>query len=186
MPPKFWNSEKLLGLTAILISLGTLFTVVFQTNLMRKQQYAAALPYLEIWPNRPNSESASLWLINNGLGPAFVKKVQVVYQGKVYPGDLVRFFDLDWVQREDTLREYTYASVSPGRLIPPGEKVEMLKVTDSLKDFDIVKKWLFERGVKLEVIFASVYDEYWLATDFGAAPTPCDNLKNCGTPSSDE
>jgi len=35
----FWNNEKLLGISALLVSTMSLIVFVYQTDLLRKQQY---------------------------------------------------------------------------------------------------------------------------------------------------
>ncbi|MEM9718746.1 MAG: hypothetical protein AAGA10_05845 [Bacteroidota bacterium] len=182
MPAKFWNSEKLLSISAILISLATLFTVIYQANLMRKRQYASVLPYLELWQSRINGETFGLSLVNNGLGPAFVKRVQVIYQDKAYPGDLHDFLYSDIVLKEDSIKKLFYSNLLPGRLIPPGGTVELLKVEGSARDFQILKKWISSRNVQLEVIYSSVYEEFWSLKGIGDAPTSCRSVAKCGTP----
>ena len=183
---KFWSSEKLLGLSAILISLATLFTVRYQTDLMRKQQYASVLPYLEIWPQRMSVDNWALILENNGLGPAFVKKVQIVKEDSVFEGDLIAYLQNHFTQyqeRWDTTGSTLYANIVPGRLIPAGEKIEMFRSQDSKQNFDLLEEIIYGENVKLEIIYASVYDEYWVANDYAEAPVPCKNAKSCGTKS---
>lgn len=48
MKKRFWNTDKLMSFLAILLSVGTLLVFIYQTNLIRKQQYAAVYPYLEM------------------------------------------------------------------------------------------------------------------------------------------
>ncbi|MEM6662936.1 MAG: hypothetical protein AAF666_12250, partial [Pseudomonadota bacterium] len=42
-----------------------------------------------------------------------------------------------------------------------GREVELLKVEGSARDFQILKKWISSRNVQLEVIYSSVYEEFW-------------------------
>ncbi len=186
MPPKFWNSEKLLGLSAILISLATLFTVGYQTGLMRKQQYASVLPYLEIWPQRQSNDNWAVILENNGLGPAFIKKVQVVKEDTVFEGDLINYMEIigDRLMEEwDTAGSTLYSSLVPGRLIPAGEKIELFRSQNSEKNYALFEQVIYGENVQLEIIYASVYEQYWVANDYAEAPVPCESLQNCGTPS---
>jgi hypothetical protein len=52
------NTDRLLSLIAMLIGLGSLFIIVYQTALLREQQEASALPYLMVGivanPERPD------------------------------------------------------------------------------------------------------------------------------------
>ena len=47
MEERFWSSENILGVSAILISLGMFISIVYQNRLIQKQHSAAVLPYLE-------------------------------------------------------------------------------------------------------------------------------------------
>ena len=47
MEERFWSSEKILGVSAILISLGMFISIVYQNRLIQKQHSAAVLLYLE-------------------------------------------------------------------------------------------------------------------------------------------
>ena len=48
MSKKRLSSEMLIGLTAMIISLSTLIVFVYQTNLIRKQQYMSVYPHLNM------------------------------------------------------------------------------------------------------------------------------------------
>ncbi|MBT8223808.1 MAG: hypothetical protein KJN96_11640, partial [Eudoraea sp.] len=43
-----WNSDRILGLSAMSISFITLVIFIYQTNLMSKQNYLSILPYLQL------------------------------------------------------------------------------------------------------------------------------------------
>ncbi|MGB5387768.1 MAG: hypothetical protein WBN20_13370, partial [Eudoraea sp.] len=43
-----WNSDKILSLSAMSISVLTLIIFIYQTNLMSKQNYLSILPYVQI------------------------------------------------------------------------------------------------------------------------------------------
>ena len=42
------NTDRVVSLSAMLIGLGSLFIIVYQTALLREQQAASALPYLMV------------------------------------------------------------------------------------------------------------------------------------------
>jgi FtsP/CotA-like multicopper oxidase with cupredoxin domain len=86
------NSDRLFGVAAFLISMGMFFVYIYEARLFQKQQYASALPYLEMW-NSGGGSSYRLLLVNNGVGPAFVRKMGVHYRGKVYNMDHVAFYN---------------------------------------------------------------------------------------------
>jgi hypothetical protein len=76
-----WSSEKMMGVTAIFISLLSLFAIIYQSYLGREdnkltriQQSAAVLPYLSTWFHQSNGEFKFV-IGNKGVGPAFIKEV---------------------------------------------------------------------------------------------------------------
>ena len=163
-----WNSDKILSISAFVVSIATLLALLYQVKLAqnqvemaRKGQKASVLPYIEIWPQRQNPNSFSLSLVNNGIGPAFIDEISVLAGDKVYQGDPNSFY---WnvIVQEDTIN-FGYADVSPGRLVPAGEHVAMVETNISQKDADLLVKWFGSEGEATVVIkFSSVYGDQWI------------------------
>ena len=172
-----WNSDKVLSISAFIISIATLLTLLYQVRLaqdqvelVRKEQKASVLPYIEIWSNS-NMGFANLYLANNGIGPAFIEEISILFDNEVYRGDPASFY-YDVVQQEDTIR-ILFATIKTGRVIPAGEKIEMIETTDSQKDADLLKKWYgYEGKVKVRIRYSSVYDDQWVTEGIGSIPTP--------------
>lgn len=155
----FWNVEKLLGITAILVSIGTLIIIVYQTNLMRKQQYAAVLPYLEVWNSNPNSSTYRLLLLNNGVGPAFIDGIKVLYKDTVHIGDPATFYK-NIVYPSDTIN-FGYSNLNKGRLVPAGREVELVSCTNSEINADKLRKLFGSEKAKVQITYSSIYGEQW-------------------------
>ena len=75
------NGDRIVSLTALLVGLGSLFVIVYQTNLARQSQRASVLPCLSI---ALTSNDAGVFLVvgNVGIGPALIQDVRVRYQGR--------------------------------------------------------------------------------------------------------
>lgn len=43
-----WDTDRIVGISAMIVGVGSLFIVIYQTALIREQQKAQALPYLLI------------------------------------------------------------------------------------------------------------------------------------------
>jgi hypothetical protein len=157
---RFWSSDKFISLTAFLISVSTFALYLYQTHLIQKQQYASVLPYLELGNSGDGDKLYKLVLVNNGIGPAFVRKVQVHYKGKSYSLDPARFYGQVLVAT-DTLYHFYYSNLSPGRVIPPGKEIELLGTTDPRS---VRKCWQIfgSEMAKIEITYASVYGEEWV------------------------
>ena len=168
---KAWSSDRWLSLLAIIASLGTLFTVVYQTDLIRKQQYASVLPYLELW-NSSQSDSYRLILVNNGIGPAFLEDVSIVYRDSVYRMDPANFLYSE-ILKTDTIRNVTYSNIQKGRLIPPGTRIELLSVVGHTENSDRLWSWFSgddpdrKELPEIEITYSSVYGERWKVAKYG-------------------
>jgi hypothetical protein len=77
------SSNRIVSISAFLISIGTLVTFVYQTKLMREQQNAAVLPYLEMWYT-DTPEKFEINIYNKGLGPAFIQDYKIYKNDSIY------------------------------------------------------------------------------------------------------
>ncbi|MFA8434547.1 MAG: hypothetical protein ACEPOZ_08535 [Marinifilaceae bacterium] len=162
---KFWNLEKLIGIVAFVISLGTLFTFIYQTRLMREHQRASVLPYLEInyltWP-----DNFVLQVENNGIGPAFVKDVRIKYKDSIYHLDPADFL-IDKLLPSDTVEPFILSqySISKGMLIPAGKTVKMLSAKGK-EGCVYLTKIFAKKAAVTEITYSSIYQETWITKGF--------------------
>ncbi|MCU0353564.1 MAG: hypothetical protein MUD08_07490 [Cytophagales bacterium] len=173
--PKF-NADRLIGISAFIISLGTFAIYIYEASLMRqqaeltrKQQFASVLPYLMTGISYPGKGSFKLVLVNKGLGPAFVKEIRLIYDGKKYEGDPHGFY-VRFIQPKDTSFGFMYTNVTPGRVIPAGEMIELIAIQDDPHSQQKAGEWFGSQKAKLEIVYASVYDEKWKLTGFEGQP----------------
>jgi hypothetical protein len=173
------NNDRLFGIAAFLISMGTFFVYIYEARLLQKQQYASALPYLEMWNSKPKPGIYKLVLVNNGVGPAFIKDIKVHYRGKVYKGDHVRFYQTVIPQHERI--QFLNSNIPVGRVIPAGQSIDIISLEGSLAAADRVNK-LFGDGkakdtdkAKIEITYSSVYDETWRVFGMQGAPQKLDD-----------
>ena len=166
---KFWSTDTIVSISAILISLGTFISIIYQNRLIQKQQSASVLPYLEIW-NSQDIDRYQLVLMNNGIGPAFIRDVRVIFEGEEYPGDPYKFFVTEVLQR-DSIRNVSYSNLVNGRLIPAGETVDLLAVHNSSEHSKKLSSW-FSSGEKarIEIEYESVYGDRWIASGIAQEP----------------
>ena len=90
------NTDRVLSVTAILIGVATFSIYLVQTRLIVEQQHANVWPCVLVAYNnsgeRQGKESFEVTVKNKGIGPAIVKRVDILYKGKRYEsfGDLFR------------------------------------------------------------------------------------------------
>lgn len=169
---KNWSSDRWLSMVAIVASLGTLFTIVYQTNLIRKQQYASVLPYLEMWNSNPGREGMNYIYVlkNNGIGPAFIKKVSVHRGDSAYVDDPASF-TLRVIKAEEPVTNFYFTNIKKGTVIPAGARIELVGVRNDSINSPIIKRWLSQTdSIEVEIVYESVYGERWSARGIANEP----------------
>ena len=190
---KFWNADKIISLSAFVVSIATLLALMYQISLsgeqnelaqrqqelVRKQQYASVLPYLELRIGTNNGNRLfEFMLYSNGVGPAFIEEVRTIYDGQVYLGPPSSFYrEVILPDDKDTI-SLGISSIYEGNLIPSGRETAMLTAYDyssTPADRDRLLAW-FGRPTdepelaRVEIIYSSVYGERWIVRGVGAIP----------------
>ena len=183
------NTDRVVSLSAMLVGLGSLFIIVYQTALLREQQAASALPYLMIGV-MANSDRTYIVARSTGVGPALIEDVVVRYHGSEIKQDPHDFF-LE-VRPEAAAVGVSVDRLIPGRLVSAGEAILMLgtegdgappMVGEFLKLFDlgdVPQSWYDGVGtVKsgpdkavIEITYRSVYGDRWRVTSDTVVPQP--------------
>ena len=171
MKKKFWTSEKLLGLSALLVSLFTLVVFIYQTNLIRKQQYMAVYPYLELGNYSPESLEYKYTLTNKGVGPALIKSVEVRDRmGKSY--NSIHEYLCNKLHTSDSVWTYR-ADIYEGRLISAEEEIILFGLFDeeqarsrgipknTTKGAIKLHHTLNSNDLVIKITYESIYGESW-------------------------
>jgi hypothetical protein len=183
------NTDRVLSLSAMIVGLGSLFIIVYQTALLREQQKASALPYL--WLGlQVNDERSYVFVRNTGVGPAMIEDVVLRYQGREIRQDPYDFF---LEVRPESLKNdgLSVDRLVRGRLVPAGDWINILGAEGNgqamggtlMSVFDIgevPQAWYDARGIAksgpnkaiIEVTYASVYGDRWRVTSDNVVPQP--------------
>ncbi len=177
-----WNSDKIVSLSAMSISIITLIIFIYQTNLMSKQNYLSILPYLSLSiSNSPGDGSFMLKLENHGVGPAIIESVTFTYEDKKY--DLEEFdseiftFLRTKAPELDSIKSISHSSLDKGMAIPINTSYGVLEVKNSSSDYELIStslSRLLEEGLQYEVIYRSIQDERWLINNDTQGPKKLD------------
>lgn len=180
--PRKLDSNRLLSLTAMLISLLTLIIFVYQTNLLRKQNFISILPYLSVdTSNDIGNQQYRVDLTNNGVGPAIMERVRFRYNDTWY--DLADFdhslfsFLIERAPALDTLSSTSYSLVEPGRAITARTTYNLLTVKGSDAGRELIARTLerlISEGMEYEIIYRSIQDERWKITTADFSPVRID------------
>jgi hypothetical protein len=181
------HTDRIVSLSAMVVGVGSLIIILYQTQLMREAQHASALPYLAIAVSS-NDDGAYITLRNVGVGPALIEDVHVRYQGRELAGDPYDFYI---GLKRTGFREYiSVDKVMPGRLIPAGEGIRMLgaggparvpMLTELLRLFDIAEvpeAWYSgEKTTRsgpgkavIDITYSSIYGDRWRISSDAIVP----------------
>ncbi len=177
---KFWTSEKLLSLSALLVSLCTLIVFAYQTNLVRKQQYATVYPHLIVGNVGSGKLDYRYILQNKGVGPAVLKHIHIQTGGGQLYADFEDYV-YNSVTKEDSIYYYS-ATLYPGRLLQPDEIIPVIELSDNeelkssgrplntYKSSAKLYEVLNTDSLTVEITYESIYGESWTVTNYTYAP----------------
>ena len=172
--------EKASTLLVIIASLGSLFIIFRQTDLMSKQfdlqrleQHKSVLPYLTMY-NTSNGSNYSYTLANKGIGPALINEINITYKDSIYKNhDLRTFFNAVIVKEDSLFKNYKdigHSSISKGMLLPTNSTSFMVShKSDNKNKVKSLRKW-FNQKINIEIIFSSIYGEQWRLSSFSNTP----------------
>lgn len=169
------DTNKLMGMAAIFISILSMFAVIYQSylareenELMRIQQSATVLPYLDYWYNNVG-DGYKFVIENKGVGPAFIKDVKfmgVDLENK----DTINFNDSNKLYDFIKQQSMFFDSISMVRnqfqantLLSPNEKKEFFDFSfDNMKQKERFSEEFYKYYVGLTVSYEDVYGSTWV------------------------
>jgi hypothetical protein len=178
---KKFDADKWLAISAMIVSIGTLAALAYQSLLMRESERASKLPYLYV-QLQSTDMSNSIVLANTGIGPALIDEVRIDYQGKLIESDAYDFYlsqRPEIVKPGSSVTALSVDKVQRGRLIPAGGAVYMITVgakdnrrqmQDFLRLFQIAevpRLWYSDAGLTgtegaiIDITYSSVFGERW-------------------------
>jgi hypothetical protein len=149
-----WASLAAIAISALALALG-----IYQTRLMQTQARASVWPYLALG-FRYNADGFSLYVRNNGVGPAAVRSVHVSIDDRParHWSDVLQPIlpQVDSIEMQ--------VSALKGVVIPPSLNRETDVDAMSLKA-GAVADAMFKAAnrLKIDVCYCSIYDECWIA-----------------------
>ncbi len=183
MPFKKVSADRLLGISAMIISVLTLAIFIYQTDIMRVQSKLSVKPRLDFTTNQGAKDSLIHFqevIENKGLGPAIIDSIYFKYEGEAYVPDPENFVKLKFPK----LLEYGYfsqhATLGKGTALTPDEERSIFVYQFQEKMWDSVFGYLgmtekSELPFTIEVVYTSIYeDELWKVTTLESEPIKLD------------
>ena len=172
-----WDTDRIIGLSVMMISLLTLFIFIYQTNIMRAQSRLSVTPLLSF--NQAESITDSTYRIkcsikNKGLGPALVESVTILYKGERIELRFADFFETYFGKFTQYANLESETHLSKGTVLSAGEAVNFFTVSVPISD---LQEFLDYAGFDendppfdVEVVYTSVYREKWSVKLKGEGP----------------
>jgi len=165
------------------MSFVTLLIFMYQTNLMKKQNYLSILPYMAVTDTHNGAEQTfKLNLHNHGVGPAIIESVAMIHQTKKY--DLSNFdnniysFLINRAPQLDSIRNFSSSTLDKGMAIPANTIYNIFAVTNSSRDYVLITnaldRLLVEEELDYEIVYKSIQNERWLITKDSKGPIKLD------------
>jgi hypothetical protein len=160
------SPQMLVSLSAVLLSLCGLFVSLYETSIMREEQYASVWPHVEIGPSVDGNDlSLAFRIQNTGVGPANIKAAYLEYNGEIINNwrEIVERFTED--------ENYFTGSINlvNGSVLPPRSDQESIYAfdadTSSVQQelFYEMRNQVFEGNLNINICYCSVYDQCWTA-----------------------
>lgn len=170
-PPRPRRDRGLIvAIIALLINVITVSVYLYQSKIMREQQYASAWPYIEWVAQYSQGEGYKLVVNNNGVGPAIIKEVDIQLNGRSVE-NIKQVFDY---VLDSTMYPYISGSIE-NRVIPAGSGIQMAKVNDDrLSELAYYRlDYVDTVEFTMSICYESIYGETWTSTGTSVVTSVC-------------
>lgn len=176
-----WTTDKIMSTSALFISVISLIALLYQSYLAREeykliqqQQSASVLPHLNQWYSN-NNESFKLIIGNKGVGPAFIKSVELTLDGsKTFNNSDDLFKDIfSNSSTLDTIPSIN-STLIKGLVLTANEMINVIEIKGR-KNIAAFRKEFETKDINFNIIYEDVYGAQWLLTNQGGndnAPIP--------------
>lgn len=171
------------ALMASFISVCALGVSWYQAKLARQQQLASVWPYVSINGYGSANSERQVWgikVMNNGLGPAIIERVEMQLDGKPMPNEV--FMDSVYAQniQLDSVKslDYAFDELAHGTVLSAGAKVDWMKFEHQFNGA-MPKETTSQRflpKLSLSIFYKSLYDERWVSC-FNCPGTGLDEVR---------
>ncbi len=177
------NADRIVSISAIIVSLATVFMILYQTNLMRQEQKSSVMPSLMIGYGA-NSDTLNkvvnerIWIENRGLGPAFIHKILISDSLGEHQVDLHEYFE----NINSNKNEVGVRRIFPGLIIPKNDGMTLYqKYSDSTSNVILGKyfKYPYKTGnlpntespvAEIIIYYTNVYGDQWKIESHRSVP----------------
>lgn len=173
-----WSAEKVMSISALFISAISLFALFYQLNLareenelIRKQQSASVLPYLQ-FENIYNVRAFSVQLVNKGVGPAFIKSVSFTIKDSITfdnSTNALLHIVKEKVNNGEIIGYTGSMTIKKNTVVQPSEKIRVFEVsTNNKENFSGIKSFkdhINNTPPQFTIVYEDVYGNQWELTN---------------------
>jgi hypothetical protein len=176
IPKPEWRFDIIISICAMLVSMGTFATFLYQTEIIQEDSKASVYPHLKVARSSTIGKGGefSFYIRNVGIGPAFLKSMEIKYKGKIYKSTTPIIFLRSILPQDENFPNLGTGSPIPV-VIPAGESERFLKSNYPEKDAKLLTEIFDEAEIK--VCYSSVYKDYWTVEKW-KQPEECKNCEN--------
>ncbi len=164
-----FSTDRIIGLSAMLISVLTLLIFIYQTSIMHRQSRLSVTPRLDFNQSLVQGDSiiTIAWSIENkGLGPAIIEDINIVYQKKKYPLDFDKFFEDVFPKLNQYGNLVGTMTMSEGSTISANEENAIYKYRFRKNKLNEIRDYLEinetdDFPFEIEIVYSSIYKERW-------------------------
>lgn len=167
-----WTTDKIMSTSALFISVISLIALLYQSYLAREenrliqvQQSATVLPYLSQWYSY-KSDSFKIIIGNKGVGPAFIKNVEMTLINQKM--DTMTFDNSDDLYKTvfDNTKgldsvSYSTSTIAEGIVLPANETQEIITIRNS-HGINIFRNAIVENDLSYRIVYTDVYGTEWV------------------------
>ncbi len=161
--------DRIVGLSALIISFLTLLMFIYQTREIHKQSRLSVMPRLAFHVKTSRVDSIytyNLELKNKGIGPAIVDYSKIIFNQKDYPLNVSNFFENEFPKLDKLGSLITVSSISKGTTLSADETLTLYSYEYSDRNKNKILDYLNvnefgEIPVDFKIVYDSVYEEKW-------------------------
>lgn len=161
------------------ISLLTLIVFIYQTNLIRQQQFMSVYPHLMMGNFGSNSVAYQYVLSNEGIGPAIITNISIKDKDHIY-SDLTTYVNSQLTESDSVW--YYNTDLNVGQLIPAGTQITLFGLqnveqtnklnlpANTIKAAIKMREVLNKEDLLISIEYKSIYEEKWSINNLETSP----------------
>ena len=173
-----WSAEKVMSISALFVSAISLFALFYQLSLareenelIRKQQSASVLPYLQ-FESIYSVRTFRIQMVNKGVGPAFLKKVSFTINDSLHfdnSTNVLLHIMKKEVNQSDLINYNGSMTIKENTVIQSSESIRVFEIsaksTDDFSGVENFKNYMNNTPPLFSLIYEDVYGNQWELTN---------------------